>query len=178
MTTRAATPQLVCLLCLLCLMCLLPGGCFGQRNKSITVMNEGVKFTQDKLYDSAERRFKQALETDPGNYLAWANLGAMYKDQKKWQECANAFEAKRAEIIACDKNDEVRTIDGTVILSGVWLPADAVLDSSVTAMRSLIGGREHTNGQNGNGHAMVRGRAVLSLFVRVPGRAAGAASRR
>ena len=66
-------------------------GCFENRNKSIELMNRGVEMAKQKLYDSALRDLKQATEVDPSNYVAWGNLGAVYKDQKKWEECAGAF---------------------------------------------------------------------------------------
>lgn len=70
---------------------LLLGGCYENRNKSIELMNRGVEMARQKLYDSALRDLKAATETDPSNYVAWANLGAVFKDQKKWEDCAGAF---------------------------------------------------------------------------------------
>jgi hypothetical protein len=85
---------------------------------------------------------------------------------------AEVFEGHRAELVDPDEDDEVRVLDGTVTLTGVVLPADAVLESSLSAMRALAPGRQLISGQNGNGHALVRGKSVLSLLVRVLGRSA------
>ena len=70
---------------------ILGSGCYENRNKSIELMNEGVEAGRQKLYDTAVRKLKLAAETDPTNYKAWSNLGMIYKDQKKWDEAANAF---------------------------------------------------------------------------------------
>src|SRR5262245_42620633 len=70
----------------------LAGGCYENRNKSIEYMNRGVEMGRQKLYDSAVRDLKLAVETDPSNQLAWYNLGIVYKDQKKWDDAANAFQ--------------------------------------------------------------------------------------
>lgn len=66
-------------------------GCFEQRNKSIELMNQGVEAGRQKLFDSAVRNLKAATETDPSNHLAFYNLGAVYKDSKKWEDAASAF---------------------------------------------------------------------------------------
>jgi superkiller protein 3 len=66
-------------------------GCYENRNKSIEYMNTGVENAKNKLYDSAVKNLKQAVETDPHNHVAWFNLGIVYKDQKKWDEAASAF---------------------------------------------------------------------------------------
>jgi hypothetical protein len=83
---------------------------------------------------------------------------------------ADAFDSHRTELTAANKNDDVRVVDGTVTLTGILLPADAVLDSSLAAMRTMAPIREPVNG-NGTVQAFIRGGSVLSLFVRVPGRA-------
>lgn len=89
---------------------------------------------------------------------------------------AQSFESRRAELVAPSKDDDVRVVDGTVTLSGVLLPADAVLDSSLSAMQTLapIRALNGQNGKNGKGHALIRGGSVLSFFVRVLGRSAAA----
>ena len=74
-------------------------GCVNeQRNKSIEAMNKGVEAGRQKLYDTATRNLKLATDLDPTNTLAWANQGAVYKDMRKWEECAKAFaEASKLE---------------------------------------------------------------------------------
>lgn len=72
-------------------MVALGAGCYQDRNQSIELMNEGVQAAQQKLYDTAERKLKEATVTYPANEQAWFNLGVVYKDQKKWPEAADAF---------------------------------------------------------------------------------------
>lgn len=87
-------------------------GCFENRNKSIVLMNNGVDKAKQKLYDGAVRDLKAAVETDPSNFLAWGSLGAVYKDQKKWDEAAKAYEqASKLE----DKSAEYHYEWGTAL---------------------------------------------------------------
>ncbi len=86
---------------------------------------------------------------------------------------AKAFEEHRDILIAPSEDDEQRVIEGTVVITGTRLPADAVLDSSLSAMRNLspvFAGRESSPAKP-TGNAIQR-QGVLSLIVRVLGRPA------
>ncbi len=86
---------------------------------------------------------------------------------------AKAFEEHRDILIAPSEDDEQRVIEGTVVITGIRLPADAVLDSSLSAMRNLspvFAGRESAPAKP-TGSAIQR-QGVLSLVVRVLGRPA------
>jgi superkiller protein 3 len=66
-------------------------GCNQERNHSIEMMNKGVEEGRQKLFDSAVRDLKAALQIDPTNAAASYNLGVVYKDERKWAEAAAAF---------------------------------------------------------------------------------------
>lgn len=86
---------------------------------------------------------------------------------------AKAFEEHRDILIAPSEDDEQRVIEGTVVITGLRLPADAVLDSSLSAMRSLspvFAGRGSSETKPPT-HALQR-QGVLSLVTRVLGRPA------
>jgi hypothetical protein len=89
---------------------------------------------------------------------------------------AAAFEAGREELLSGEPDDEVRVMDGTVMLSGVWLPPDCVLESSLWAARAM-GVRTRATSVSSNGTRLLAGEVgrpvrVLSLYVRVLGRPA------
>src|SRR5690348_18266567 len=65
--------------------------CNQEHNKSIEVMNKGVEEGRQKLFDSAIRDLKAATTIDPSNAAAYYNLGVVYKDERKWSDCADAF---------------------------------------------------------------------------------------
>ncbi len=65
--------------------------CGQQRNKSIDVMNQGVSAFNNKLYDSAEKKFEEAIRIDPTNDHAHQNMGKLYQETKKWDKAADAF---------------------------------------------------------------------------------------
>src|SRR5438876_845668 len=48
-------------------------GCNENHNKSIELMNSGVQKYNNHIYDSAERDFQAAIQTDPTNVLAHYN---------------------------------------------------------------------------------------------------------
>jgi hypothetical protein len=94
-----------------------------------------------------------------------------------------AFERHRDLLTACDEDDELRVIDGTVAISGVTLPVDAVLTSSLAAMRviSPVAARPAApsgdparpvgNGCAGQPQSAALGpQRVLTLIVKVLGR--------
>src|SRR5262245_40630658 len=66
-------------------------GCNENRNKSIQLMNEGVKKFQNRLFESAERDLQAAIQIDRENILAHYNLGKVYQEQRKWNEAADEF---------------------------------------------------------------------------------------
>lgn len=68
-------------------------GCNEEHNHSIEVMNKGVEAGRQKIYDTAITNLKQATTIDPTNAAAFYNLGVVYKDERKWPDCAEAFAA-------------------------------------------------------------------------------------
>jgi Tfp pilus assembly protein PilF len=55
--------------------------------------NRGTEEFKNNLYDSAEKDFKQAIQTDTTFDLAHYNLGKVYQKQRKWDKAAEALEA-------------------------------------------------------------------------------------
>lgn len=53
---------------------------------------------------------------------------------------AAAFEARRSEIFSLSDEDDVRAVEGSVVVSVMRLPGDAVMQSSLSAI-ALLGGR-------------------------------------
>lgn len=86
-----------------------------------------------------------------------------------------AFERCRDELLDTD-DDDVRVVDGAVAITGMLLPADAVLTSSLAALRVLaptLGGRSPTRSPQPDPAASALGpRRLLTLMVRVLGRSA------
>src|SRR5262245_2269586 len=66
-------------------------GCFEQRNKSIEAMNQGVAAFNNKLYEAAEKKLREAVTIDPSNSQAYQNLGKVLQEQKKWDKAAEAL---------------------------------------------------------------------------------------
>lgn len=117
----------------------------------------------DTLRDAFAAIVEGTAQTGAGN----SALSAAAKTYSK------SFEQHRDILIAPSEDDEQRVIDGTVVITGIRLPADAVLDSSLSAMRALApvhGGRIESSEPPGK-HAIQR-QGVLTLVVRVLGRPA------
>src|SRR4051812_44991608 len=66
--------------------------CSRERMKAMEYTNTGVDEFKNSLYDSAERDFKLAIQTDPGFDLAHYNLGKLYQKQRKWDKAVEALE--------------------------------------------------------------------------------------
>lgn len=89
-------------------------------------------------------------------------------------EYTRAFEARRAELLADSTEDEVRVVDSLATISGVVMPADAVLRSSVAAMAALCRTRARTARPPAQErlparHDPAEGRALLALVVKPMG---------
>lgn len=87
-----------------------------------------------------------------------------------------AFESMREDLLAPDPDDDTRIIDGAVAITGMLLPADAVLTSSLTALRTLspsIAATLRTPAPTAqpNGKRLADQR-FLTLLIRVIGRSA------
>ncbi|CAG0988623.1 hypothetical protein PHYC_02164 [Phycisphaerales bacterium] len=86
---------------------------------------------------------------------------------------AAAFESRREEWSEGAKDDEVRVVESVATVTGVVLPANAVLQSGVTAMNALCGVSAWARSE---GEALpavfdpVEGRFVLTLMVKVMGK--------
>jgi hypothetical protein len=79
-------------------------------------------------------------------------------------------------LVASEPDDEVRIVEGTVALTGMVLPPDCVLESSLRAMRTM-GVRAAAAGSNGTnllGGKVGKPLHVIALYVRVVGRPAAA----
>lgn len=116
-----------------------------------------------------------------------AGSGGLAEAAKKY---AAAFEGQREELLAVDPDDEVRIVEGTVMLTGVSLPVDCVFEASLSAMRTMGAGESGRRNESGEGWKTGRGRPtltgtvasaarskpvrVLSIYVRVLGRPAAA----
>lgn len=80
------------------------------------------------------------------------------------REYARAFDRFRASLTEVRKEDDVRVVEGTVVVSGAWLPVDAALHASLSAMKTLSGGRVNT------ARTAAQDRGVFSLYFRALGR--------
>lgn len=67
--------------------------CSQARIKAIELNNRGVEAMKNNLYDTAEKEFKQAIQTDPSYEMSHYNLGKTFQKQRKWDKAAEAFEA-------------------------------------------------------------------------------------
>jgi hypothetical protein len=84
---------------------------------------------------------------------------------------AAAFEAERGELLSGPKSDDeedVRAVEGMVVLTGVVLPGDAALTSSVAALRAVTPGLAAAPANAGNLPA--RAGPFFTVLVRVVGR--------
>ncbi len=83
-----------------------------------------------------------------------------------------AFERHREELIGPEEDDEVRVIEGVVAITGLTLPLDAVLTSSLAAMRTIAPGipAPCKSLKDEPGAASLGPRRVLTLIVKVLGR--------
>lgn len=70
-----------------CLMaCALMGSnCSRARVESMTQMNEGVTFAQQKRYYEAQERLERAAAIDPDNDQAYWNLAVVHMEQRKFE---------------------------------------------------------------------------------------------
>lgn len=88
---------------------------------------------------------------------------------------SDAFEAHREELLQSDPDDEVRIVDGVVMLSGMVFPAECVFESSLRAMKTLgpapAIAAEHRNGTHMLAGEVGKPARVTALYVRVLGRA-------
>lgn len=90
-------------------------------------------------------------------------------------EYTRAFERSREELTGCDEEDEVRVVEGVVAITGLTLPVDAVLTSSLAAMKTIAPGAAVPRAARPvcgapGGSALAEGR-VLTFIVKVLGRA-------
>jgi hypothetical protein len=86
---------------------------------------------------------------------------------------AAAFESSRDELLAPDDTDEVRPVEGTVAITGLVLPSDAVLTSSVDALRTIAPSLARSSDTATNLPALrdpLEGHGVLTLVIRPLGR--------
>lgn len=88
---------------------------------------------------------------------------------------AAAFESRRAELFEHAREDEVRVVESTATITGVVLPADAVLRSAVTAMHAMAGASVPATTPSATETLPAifdpaEGRFVLSLVVKVMGK--------
>jgi hypothetical protein len=92
------------------------------------------------------------------------------------REYAREFAARREELLeppTSDDEDDVRMIDGVVSITGMFLPADAALTSSLAAMRAISPAlvRLPSDAQGSNLPApLAESRRVFTLLVKVMGR--------
>jgi tetratricopeptide (TPR) repeat protein len=84
------------LLVVLTIACVLPAcegfTCSQERLKAMDLSNRGTEEFKNNLYDSAEKDFKQAIQTDPTYELSYYNLGKVFEKQRKWDKAIENFE--------------------------------------------------------------------------------------
>ena len=66
--------------------------CSQERIKAMELSNRGTEEFKNNLYDSAEKDFKQAIQTDPSYEIAYYNLGKIFQKQRKWDKAIEYFE--------------------------------------------------------------------------------------
>ena len=66
--------------------------CSQERIKAMELSNRGTEEFKNNLYDSAEKDFKQAIQTDPSYEMSYYNLGKVFQKQRKWDKAIEALE--------------------------------------------------------------------------------------
>ena len=66
--------------------------CSQERIKAMELSNRGTEEFKNNLYDSAEKDFKQAIQTDPSYEISYYNLGKVFEKQRKWDKAIENFE--------------------------------------------------------------------------------------
>jgi Tfp pilus assembly protein PilF len=66
--------------------------CSQERIKAMELSNRGTEEFKNNLYDSAEKDFKQAIQTDPSYEIAYYNMGKIFQKQRKWDKAIEYFE--------------------------------------------------------------------------------------
>jgi hypothetical protein len=122
-----------------------------------------------ELRAAMDRASELARETPNGEKLKGLLAGPV----KKY---ADGFEAEREELLSAAEADDVRVVEGTVMLTGMLLPPDCVFASSLRAMKAmgpmLTAMEEHGNGMRELPGKVGKPVEVMSLYVRVLGRPA------
>ena len=101
---------------------------------------QGIKALQDGDFMLAESSFLSATQQDANRYEFWNLLGLTYQFQKKWEDCAHAWE----EALRCqpDSNDTKLNLGIACIASNRPQEAEqywkAVLQSDPENIQSLI----------------------------------------
>ncbi len=72
-------------------------------NMAVSAFNQGVAAFNDRDYESAEARFRTALEHDPELHHAWGALAKVYLHQDRFEEAVAASE-KAIELGATDES--------------------------------------------------------------------------
>jgi hypothetical protein len=95
--------------------------------------------------------------------------------QRAARAYASAFEDLRARLVGrpeSDDEEDIRIVDGTVIVTGMLMPAGAALTSSIAAMRALSPALAAAPANPGNlpVHAPESGQRFITVLVRVVGR--------
>lgn len=81
------------LLVLLIVLVMLPGASENKiRDRSLTMMNEGLFYYGARNMRAAEAQFKRAIELDPGNVLALNNLSGIYYSMGRVDEAVEIIE--------------------------------------------------------------------------------------
>src|SRR4051812_37519557 len=66
--------------------------CSQERIKAMELSNRGTEEFKNNLYDSAEKDFKQAIQTDPSYEMSYYNLAKVLQKQRKWDKAIEYFE--------------------------------------------------------------------------------------
>lgn len=136
------------------------------------------------LMDEVRRELSALInEAASGASIANAESSSALPDHtaQLWRNCAarwnDRFELHRETLLRpCDDEDDLHVIEGVLSISGVLLPADAVLRSSVAALQALsmksstIPDRASSSSTLPALRDVCEGRRVLSLICRPLGR--------
>src|SRR5215468_7727272 len=66
--------------------------CSQERIKSMELNNRGTEEFKNNLYDSAEKDFKQAIQTDASYEMPYYNLAKVFQKQRKWDKAIEYLE--------------------------------------------------------------------------------------
>ena len=107
-----------------------------------------LEFKDSQSYSAAEAAFKKSIQLAP-NYQAYANLGWLYMDQKRYAESAEATRK------ALDLNDKDWRVWANLQLAYAWLKDDEKMRATRAKTLSLLEKYAAANPQEANVQSML-----------------------